>query len=752
MQSITLYNNCYSWWHVLKQAIIQRQSTTTVSPMIKPTDCRSNQTTKVPIGRARRWCWSYILAISLTLPCVSTYAEIAPLRVLPGHQRAVELINYFIQRYHYRTAQLNDDLSSQILDRYIETLDANRSYFLATDIERFEQMRFHVDDYLRKQELDHIFELFDLYRERAIDRAEFSMRILSEGFDLNIAESFRFNRSTSPWPTDQAQLDDIWRRRVKNDYLSLKLAGQPHDEILKTLGDRYRQLSRRTKQITSTDVFETFINAYITSVEPHTSYFSPRSTENFKIRMSLSLEGIGAVLQTENEYTVVRRIVAGGPAELSQLLNSGDRIISVGQNEDRPLIDVIGWRLDDVVDLIRGPKSTVVRLKILPLQEGPDASGRIISIVRDTIRLEEQAAQKSVIPVDRGDHVYRIGVIDLPTFYVDFDGRSSGQADYRSTTRDVARLVKELQAENIDGLIIDLRGNGGGALTEATTLTGLFIEQGPIVQVKDAKGRVRVKHDSDPTIIYRGTLAVLVDGNSASASEIFAGAIQDYGRGIVIGEPTYGKGTVQNLVDLDRYARNKDEKLGQLKFTIAQFFRINGDSTQHKGVVPDILLPTARDDTERGERGLENALPWQQVDSARYSPFDQSDLSAALSNIRSLHQTRVADDPGFEFLLSNQTLDNEIAALEEVSLLESKRQIERAQRQSVRDSLTTALRKAWNLGKDEKASDGEFPGDIVLNETAQILTDTMLELRHNRMLAQHSAHSSTESDSSKQDQ
>jgi len=720
--------------------------------MIKPTDCRSNQTTKVPIGRARRWCWSYILAISLTLPCVSTYAEIAPLRVLPGHQRAVELINYFIQRYHYRTAQLNDDLSSQILDRYIETLDANRSYFLATDIERFEQMRFHVDDYLRKQELDHIFELFDLYRERAIDRAEFSMRILSEGFDLNIAESFRFNRSTSPWPTDQAQLDDIWRRRVKNDYLSLKLAGQPHDDILKTLGDRYRQLSRRTKQITSTDVFETFINAYITSVEPHTSYFSPRSTENFKIRMSLSLEGIGAVLQTENEYTVVRRIVAGGPAELSQLLNSGDRIISVGQNEDRPLIDVIGWRLDDVVDLIRGPKSTVVRLKILPLQEGPDASGRIISIVRDTIRLEEQAAQKSVIPVDRGDHVYRIGVIDLPTFYVDFDGRSSGQADYRSTTRDVARLVKELQAENIDGLIIDLRGNGGGALTEATTLTGLFIEQGPIVQVKDAKGRVRVKHDSDPTIIYRGTLAVLVDGNSASASEIFAGAIQDYGRGIVIGEPTYGKGTVQNLVDLDRYARNKDEKLGQLKFTIAQFFRINGDSTQHKGVVPDILLPTARDDTERGERGLENALPWQQVDSARYSPFDQSDLSAALSNIRSLHQTRVADDPGFEFLLSNQTLDNEIAALEEVSLLESKRQIERAQRQSVRDSLTTALRKAWNLGKDEKASDGEFPGDIVLNETAQILTDTMLELRHNRMLAQHSAHSSTESDSSKQDQ
>ena len=720
--------------------------------MIKSTDCRSNQTTKVHIGRARRWCWSYLLAISLTLPCVSTYAEIAPLRALPGHQRAVELINYFIQRYHYRTAQLNDDLSSQILDRYIETLDSNRSYFLATDIERFEQMRFHVDDYLRKQELDHIFELFDLYRERAIDRAEFSMRILSEGFDLNIPESFRFNRSSSPWPTDQAQLDDIWRRRVKNDYLSLKLAGQAHDDILKTLGDRYRQLSRRTKQITSTDVFETFINAYITSVEPHTSYFSPRSTENFKIRMSLSLEGIGAVLQTENEYTVVRRIVAGGPAELSQLLNAGDRIISVGQNGDRPLVDVIGWRLDDVVDLIRGPKSTVVRLEILPLQKGPDASGRIISIVRDTIRLEEQAAQKSVISVDRGDHVYRIGVIDLPTFYVDFDGRSSGQADYRSTTRDVARLVKELQAENIDGLIIDLRGNGGGALTEATTLTGLFIEQGPIVQVKDAKGRVRVKHDSDPTIVYRGPLAVLVDGNSASASEIFAGAIQDYGRGIVIGEPTYGKGTVQNLVDLDRYARNKDEKLGQLKFTIAQFFRINGDSTQHKGVVPDILLPTARDDTERGERGLENALPWQQVDSARYSPFDQSDLSAALSNIRSLHQTRVADDPGFEFLLSNQTLDNEIAALEEVSLLESKRQIERAQRQSVRDSLTTALREAWNLSEDEKGSDGEFPGDIVLNETAQILTDTVLELRHNRMLAQHSAHSSAESDSSKQDQ
>ena len=719
--------------------------------MIKPTDCRSNQTTKTRIRRTRRWCWSYFLAFALTLPCVSTYAEVAPLRALPGHQRAVELINYFIQRYHYRTAHLNDELSSQILDRYIETLDANRSYFLASDIEGFEQMRFHIDNYLRKQELDPIFELFDLYRERAIDRAKFSMRVLSEGFDLNIPESFRFNRSTSPWPTDQAQLDDIWRRRVKNDYLSLKLAGQSHDDILKTLGDRYRQLSRRTQQITSTDVFETFINAYITSVEPHTSYFSPRSTENFKIRMSLSLEGIGAVLQTENEYTVVRRVVAGGPAELSQLLNAGDRIIGVGQDENRPLVDVIGWRLDDVVDLIRGPKSTVVRLKILPLQEGPDARGQIINIVRDTIKLEEQAAQKSVISVERGDHVYRVGVIDLPTFYVDFDGRSSGETDYRSTTRDVARLIEKLQAENIDGLIIDLRGNGGGALTEATTLTGLFIEQGPIVQVKDAKGRVRVKRDSDPTIVYRGALAVLVDGNSASASEIFAGAIQDYGRGIVIGEPTYGKGTVQNLVDLDKYARNKDEKLGQLKFTIAQFFRINGDSTQHRGVVPDILLPTAQDDAERGERSLANALPWQQVASARYSPFDQSDLSAALAKIRSLHQTRVADDPGFQFLLSNQALDNEIAALEEVSLLESKRQIERAQRQSVRDSLSAALRKAWNLGEDEKASDGEFPGDIVLNEAAQILTDTMLELHHNRMLAQHSAHPSAEPGSSIQD-
>lgn len=721
-------------------------------PMIKSTDCRSNQTTKVRSGWARRCCWSYFLALSLTLSCVSTYAEVAPLKALPSHQRAVELINYFIQRYHYRTAQLNDELSSQILDRYIETLDANRSYFLASDVERFEEMRFQMDDYLRKQELDHIFKLFDLYRERAIDRAEFSMRILSEGFDLNIPESFRFNRSTTPWPTDQAQLDDIWRRRVKNDYLSLKLAGQLHDDILKTLGDRYRQLSRRTKQITSVDVFETFINAYITSVEPHTNYFSPRSTENFKIRMSLSLEGIGAVLQTENEYTVVRRVVAGGPAELSQLLNAGDRIIGVGQNEDRPLVDVIGWRLDDVVDLIRGPKSTVVRLEILPLQEGPDASGRIISIVRDTIRLEEQAAQSSIISVERGDHVYRLGVIDLPTFYVDFDGRSSGKADYRSTTRDVARLVKELQAENIDGLIIDLRGNGGGALTEATTLTGLFIEQGPIVQVKNAKGRIEVKRDSDPTIVYRGTLAVLVDGHSASASEIFAGAIQDYERGIVIGEPTYGKGTVQNLVNLDRFARNKDEKLGQLKFTIAQFFRINGASTQHRGVVPDILLPTARDDTERGERSLENALPWQEVHSVHYSPFDQSDLSTALPNIRSLHQTRVADDPGFRFLLSNQTLDNEIAALEEISLLESKRQLERARRQSVRDSLSAALRKAWNLGKDQNPSDREFPGDIVLNEAAQILTDTLLELRHNRMLAQHSADSSAESGSSSQDQ
>ena len=679
--------------------------------------------------------WLLILAL-FVFPGQNT-ADTVKLKPSPTHERTIELINYFVQRYHYRTTTLNDALSSQILDRFIESMDANRSFFVSDDIEKFEQIRFSIDDYLRNQNLEPIYGLFELYRTRVEERLVLAEQLLDRGFELDIDENYRFDRTEAPWAIDRVELADIWRKRVKNDYLSLSITGKPHTEIVQTLGNRYRQLGRRTSQVNEQDVFQTFINAYVSSVDPHSSYFSPRATENFKIRMSLSLEGIGAVLQSENEYTVVRRVVAGGPAEMGDQLHSGDRIIGVGQGLETPIVDVIGWRLDDVVDLIRGPKGTSVRLQILPEDDGPDSPGKVISIVRDTIKLEEQAAQKSVITVHDGNQSHRVGIINLPTFYVDFDGKSSGQLDYRSTTRDVVRLISELESEGIIGLVIDLRGNGGGALSEATSLTGLFIEKGPIVQVKDAKGRIRVKRDRDSSIAYSGPLVVVVDQDSASASEIFAGAIQDYRRGVVVGEHTFGKGTVQNLIDLDRYARNSDERLGQLKFTIAQFYRINGDSTQHRGVIPDIVFPMATPESQHGERSLQNALPWNQVDAARFTPFESARLENTLSKVRNQHEHRTETDPGFRFLLSNLQLDAELAGVKKISLLQSQRTQERNTRQDKRDKFESVLRTA--RGKDPSsafAKDKEFPGDILLVEAARIVVDTAIELSEGQILAQ----------------
>ncbi len=679
--------------------------------------------------------WLLILAL-FVFPGQNT-ADTVKLKPSPTHERTIELINYFVQRYHYRTTTLNDALSSQILDRFIESMDANRSFFVSDDIEKFEQIRFSIDDYLRNQNLEPIYGLFELYRTRVEERLVLAEQLLDRGFELDIDENYRFDRTEAPWAIDRVELADIWRKRVKNDYLSLSITGKPHTEIVQTLGNRYRQLGRRTSQVNEQDVFQTFINAYVSSVDPHSSYFSPRATENFKIRMSLSLEGIGAVLQSENEYTVVRRVVAGGPAEMGDQLHSGDRIIGVGQGLETPIVDVIGWRLDDVVDLIRGPKGTSVRLQILPEDDGPDSPGKVISIVRDTIKLEEQAAQKSVITVHDGNQSHRVGIINLPTFYVDFDGKSSGQLDYRSTTRDVVRLISELESEGIIGLVIDLRGNGGGALSEATSLTGLFIEKGPIVQVKDAKGRIRVKRDRDSSIAYSGPLVVVVDQDSASASEIFAGAIQDYRRGVVVGEHTFGKGTVQNLIDLDRYARNSDERLGQLKFTIAQFYRINGDSTQHRGVIPDIVFPMATPESQHGERSLQNALPWNQVDAARFTPFESARLENTLSKVRNQHEHRTETDPGFRFLLSNLQLDAELAGVKKISLLQSRRTQERNTRQDKRDKFESVLRTA--RGKDPSsafAKDKEFPGDILLVEAARIVVDTAIELSEGQILAQ----------------
>ena len=637
------------------------------------------------------------------------------------HSRSLKLINYFVERYHYQKTRLDDSLSSQILDRYLNALDNSRAYFTSSDIEAFESFRFSLDNSLLSNNANPFYEIFNVYQERVLDRLEFAISQLNQSFDFSINEDYQFDRDEAPWAIDTAELDELWRKRVKNDVLTLKLEGKSDDDIIDTLRDRYSQQERRTRQISSQDVFQTAINAYMTSIEPHTGFFSPRATENFKIRMSLSLEGIGAVLQMENEFTVVQRVVPGGPAELEGNLKAGDRIVGVGQGSDDAIVDVVGWRLDDVVDLIRGAKGTIVRLQIRPDPKSGTPESKLLAITRDQIKLEEQAAQKSIIEIQDGDRRHRIGVIDIPTFYIDFDARARGDENFRSTTSDVRRLITELEGDQIDALIIDLRGNGGGALSEATALTGLFIESGPVVQVRDARGRTRINRDPENDLAYAGPLAVVVDRDSASASEIFAGAIQDYRRGIILGEDTFGKGTVQNLIDLDRYAEDSNVPLGQLKVTIAQFFRVSGASTQHRGVTPDIQIPSAQVINEYGERSLKNALPWDEIDPVEFASYPESIQESQLSTLRSLHEGRVNLDPDFTYMKGLRAIDQPLAVATKISLLEADRENSRDQRAADQEALMKMLEASHQM--THKISQDFLPRDIILIESARILAD-----------------------------
>jgi carboxyl-terminal processing protease len=568
--------------------------------------------------------------------------------------------------------------------------------------------------------------------------------------DFTIDETYTWNREDLKWAKSKDELDDFTRQRVKNDYLRLKLADKEHEAIVETLDDRYENLDRRISELNSDDVFQFFMNAFAQSIEPHTSYMSPRSSENFEIQMRLSLEGIGALLGRENEYTSIASVVPGGPADKEGSLKAGDRVTAVGQGREGKMQDVIGWRVDDVVDLIRGAKHTIVRLEVLPEDSGVDGPTTIIEIVRDEVKLEEQAAKSRIIEVPgKDEEVVKVGVIDLPTFYLDFNGRAKNSSDYRSSTRDVRKLIDEMKAEGIKGLVVDLRNNGGGALMEATTLTGLFIDEGPVVQVRNSSGRISIEEDVDPGVAWGGPLAVLVNRYSASASEIFAAAIQDYGRGLIIGETTFGKGTVQNLVDLDDYAPSGDAgKMGQLKITMAQFFRVNGGSTQNRGVEPDISFPSAGDPEDYGERSLDNALPWTSIPTTSFDREGDMDRMVAVTDFR--YQNRMSENQEFSWLLSDVEEFNLNKDKKEISLLESKRRDEmekkeakRKARKAARDDKGPLLDESDTLAGaggpieatvDDDESDEEEDGDedddrpdLLLRESARIVGD-MIEL------------------------
>jgi len=564
------------------------------------------------------------------------------------HRFASRWATRIINAYHYG-ADSESNLSESMFDQYLDLLDGNRLYFTAADIEDLKRYRPHLHESLKSADLEPAFDIFNRYVKRVSERTEHALALLEQGFDFTVEEEYRFDRLEMPWPASNEELDEVWRQRVKNDWLLLKLADQDDEEIAETLTERYTNLDRRINEFNSEDVFQFFMNAYTRSIEPHSAYLSPRSVDNFEISMRLSLDGIGAMLQRETEYTTVMEVVPGGPADLDGRLKPGDRIVGVAQG-DEEFTDVVGWRLDDVVSLIRGERETLVRLQVLPNETGLSGPSQVIDIVRDEVKLEEQAASSEVIEVPAGDGVRRIGVVQVPVFYVDFQGRARNEPNYRSSTRDTRRLINELVEEGIDGLVIDLRGNGGGALIEATTMTGLFIDEGPVVQVRDSQGRVTMERDREPGMAWDGPLSVLVDRRSASASEIFAAAIQDYGRGVIIGETTFGKGTVQNLIDLDEFSRSDESRLGQIKLTMAQFYRINGGSTQRRGVEPDIMLPTAGDPEESGESALDNALPWGEISPTEFSPVARLDGLVDLARER--HQARLQSDEELQDMLA----------------------------------------------------------------------------------------------------
>jgi carboxyl-terminal processing protease len=648
------------------------------------------------------------------------------------HVRATEIILHIVNTYHYKKTTLDDQFSAGILHRYFDSLDPNRSFFTEKDIEGFNKYQYLLDDDLKQKKLEPAFEIFRLYRKRVLERVQYALKRLDSPFDFTLDEVFEFDRTDQPWPANNAELDEIWRKRVKNDYLSLMLSGKQPAEIKDQLVKRYTRVKTSTMQLESNDVYQTFINAYLMNIEPHTAYFSPRTSENFDISMRLSLEGIGAVLRSEYDYTTVQEIVPGGPADLAGELHKEDRIVGVGQDKDGKIVDVVGWRLDDVVDLIRGRKGTLVRLEVLPKSTGADGPTRMISIVRDKIKLEDQAAKSQEIELPEVGG--RIGVIEVDTFYSDFEAQAAGDKDYKSTTRDVRKLLRQLKRDNIDGIIIDLRGNGGGSLSEALEFTGLFIDSGPVVQTKDASGRIEVNNDPDPGIEYSGPLAVLVDRNSASASEIFAGAIQDYRRGIIIGEPTFGKGTVQHIVDLNKFIRRSKEDHGRLKTTIAQFYRISGGSNQHKGVIPDIIFPTVKYDGKQGERALDNALPWDEIKPARFIAASAPTDNFAAAKER--YEKRIKSEKLFQILLEQLALIDETGTEKTVSLLASVRKHEREALNLKKNKIENEFRVAEGLdpipvnedtiddSEDTVDKQDDFkPKDVLLEETARILHD-----------------------------
>jgi len=644
--------------------------------------------------------------------------------------KVARLVSSMFERSHYRQAPVNDPVSSLVLDRYLESLDGSRSYFLASDVADFERYRYQLDDAISTGKLEPAFAIFNRFQARSRERMAFALEVLKKEPDFTLDETFEFDREHAPWAASTAELDDLWRKRVKNDALSLMLTDKTWPEARDILQKRYERAAKRSEQVTTDDVFENFMNAFAQVFDPHSNYFSPRNSEEYRIQMSLSYEGIGASLQLVDDYVTVMEILPGGSAQQTGELKANDRILAVGQGKSGELVDVVGWRLDDVVQLIRGPLGSIVRLQIQPGNAAPGTAEKTIALPRSKITLEAQAAKKELRKIKRGDQELRIGVITVPSFYQDYNARASGDEDYRSTTRDVRRLIEEFKAEGgIDGLVLDLRENGGGHLTEAVGLVNLFVPKGPVVQLRETGGRVEVLESEEQGAVYDGPLSILVDRFSASASEIFAAAMQDYGRGVVIGQETYGKGSVQNLYPLDRYALGQDPGYGQLTVTIGMYYRVTGDSTQNRGVQPDIRLPSAISPEEVGESSREAALPWNRI---RPAPFKrQGSFAPMLTELQRNHDERALADPDFRATMAEISAMDAMRREKSVSLNLKKRQAEREERAQQQLARENERRTARGETQLKAATDIKDVPDAILAEASQITADlSQLEPRY----------------------
>jgi carboxyl-terminal processing protease len=720
---------------------------------------QQHQTATFQLNGIRQWlskaCIPALLALcvisplacaAFSLPTDLAEVKFKSLKPMKSHKKTSSMVFNELYYRHYQSLPVNDQLSSRVFDQFLQQLDPQRYYFLASDIAEFEQYRFLLDEALETSNLEPGFKIFNRYQERVIERLVFALDFIEKKLPtltFKGDDTIEIDRENSAWAQSIEESNALWRKRLTNAALTQKLDNATPEKILKNLNRRYRSKLQRILQTNSEDAFEPYINAFAQIYDPHTQYLSPRNSENFNINMRLSLEGIGAVLQKEDEYTKVVRLVPAGPADKSNLLKPADRIVGVGQGRTGEIEDVIGFRIDEVVDRIRGPKGTTVALEIIPSTAESDHQTKVIHIKRDLVKLEDQAAKSDIINIKRPDNSpLKIGVIDIPAFYVDFAALRRGDEDYRSTTRDVKALITELQQKDIDGLVVDLRNNGGGSLREANQLLGLFIRKGPTVQVRDNKGKVEVLKDKDRDIFYDGPMAVLVNRLSASASEIFAAAIQDYERGLVVGTQTFGKGTVQALRDLDE---------GQLKITQAKFYRVSGKSSQHQGVLPDIRFPSLHDLDEIGESALDNALPWDSISPVKYDRYFK--IQPTLTTLQKQHQARVATNPAYQYLVRTLELNEQWDKKNKLSLNEVVRLQERETRRQQQLELLNARRtamgeaplKSWPeeddnldlrqlLGEDH-AEERSIEEDVLLMETSEILSDFIL-LPKNRVAKQ----------------